>query len=44
VVEDKNYKVDRKTRASVDKCQGPECSYITSYKDKLVKEELGEKK
>jgi len=43
-VEDKNYKVDRKLKPKVDKCQGPNCSYVTSYKDKLVKEELGEKK
>jgi len=43
-VEDKNYKVDRKIRPKVDKCQGPECSYVTSYRDKLVKEEFGEKK
>jgi major membrane immunogen (membrane-anchored lipoprotein) len=43
-VEDKNYKVDRKMKAKVDKCQGPECSYVTSYKDKLISEEFGEKK
>ena len=43
-VEDKNYKVDRKIKPKVDKCQGPECSYVTSYRDKLVKEEFGEKK
>ena len=43
-VEDKNYKVDRQIKAKVDKCQGPECSYVISYRDKLISEELGEKK
>ena len=42
--EDKNYKVDRKIKPQADKCRGPECSYIASYKDKLVKEEFGERK
>ena len=42
--EAKNYKVDSKLRPKVDKCQGPDCSYVTSYRDKLVKEEFGEKK
>jgi hypothetical protein len=42
-LEDKKYKVDREIRLKIDKCQGPDCSYVTSYKDKLVKEEFGEK-
>jgi hypothetical protein len=41
--EDKKYKVDRKIRLKIDKCQGPDCSYVTGYRDKLIKEEFGDK-
>jgi len=44
LMEDKKYKVDRAVKLRADKCQGPDCSYVTSYRDKLVKEESGEKK
>jgi hypothetical protein len=40
---DKKYKVDKKIRLKIDRCQGPDCSYTTVYRDKLVKEEFGEK-
>ena len=42
--EDKNYKVDGKMKPKVDKCRGLECSNVAGYRDKLVKEEFGEKK
>jgi len=41
-VEDKNYKVDRKMRLKIEKCHGPECSYVKDYRDKLIKEEFEE--
>jgi major membrane immunogen (membrane-anchored lipoprotein) len=40
-LEDKKQKFDREMRLKIEKCQGPECSYVTGYRDKLVKEEFG---
>ena len=42
-LEDKKQKFDRKMRLKIEKCQGPECSYVTGYRDKLIKEECGGK-
>ena len=32
-------KFDKKIKPKIEKCQGPECSYQTDYRDKLIKEE-----
>jgi UDP-2,3-diacylglucosamine pyrophosphatase LpxH len=42
-LEDKQQKFDRKMRLKIEKCQGPECSYVTGYRDRIIKEEFGEK-
>ena len=34
----KKIKPDKKTRRQIELCQGPLCSYITGYRDKLMKE------
>ena len=41
-LEDKKQKFDRKMRLKMEKCQGPECSYVAGYRDELIKEEFGE--
>lgn len=35
----KKIKLDRKTRKKAEVCQGPLCSYVAGYRDKLIKEE-----
>jgi len=35
------HKLSGNMRARVDKCLGPECKYISDYRDKLIKEETG---
>jgi hypothetical protein len=42
-LEGKKHKFDRKIMLKMEKCQGPECSYVTDYRDKLIKEEFGER-
>jgi len=42
-LDDKKQKLDRKSRLKVEKCNGPECSYVINYRDKLIKEELEKK-
>ncbi|MBM4446594.1 MAG: hypothetical protein FJ023_04480 [Chloroflexi bacterium] len=42
-LEDKKQKSDKKMRLKIEKCNGPECSYVTDYRDKLIKEEFGGK-
>lgn len=42
-LEDRKQKFGRNMRLKMEKCQGPECSYITDYRDKLIKEEFGGK-
>ncbi len=32
-------KPDRKTRSKLTLCQGPLCSYVVGYRDKLIQEE-----
>jgi hypothetical protein len=32
-------KPDKKNRRKIELCQGPLCSYVSSYRDKLIKEE-----
>jgi hypothetical protein len=36
-------KPDRNVRKKMGLCQGPLCSYVTGYRDKLIREEQGEK-
>jgi len=38
-LEDTKHKVDKKIKPKLDKCIGPECHYVTDYRDKLHKEE-----
>lgn len=38
----KKIRLDKKTKKKMELCQGPSCSYVTSYRDKLIKEEQGE--
>jgi hypothetical protein len=42
-LEDKTHKFDKEIRQKIEKCQGPTCYYMTDYRDKLIKEEPGEK-
>ncbi|OGN94929.1 MAG: hypothetical protein A2Z75_03795 [Chloroflexi bacterium RBG_13_50_10] len=42
-LDDKKQKFDSKIRLMIQKCQGPECSYVTGYRDELIKEEFGGK-
>ncbi len=37
----KKIKLDKKTRKKIELCQGPLCSYVTGYRDRLIKEEHG---
>ena len=39
-LEGKKQKFDKKIRPKIETCQGPECSYVTDYRDKLIKEEV----
>ena len=38
-LENRRQKFDRSMRLKMEKCQGPECSYVTGYRDRLIKEE-----
>ena len=42
-LEDKGKKFDKKIRLKMEKCEGPECPNVINYRDKLIKEEFGEK-
>ncbi len=33
-------KPNRETRKKIDLCQGPLCSYVTEYRDQLIREEV----
>jgi len=35
----KRIKPDRKTRRKIELCQGPLCSYVSNYRDKLIRDE-----
>jgi len=35
----KKIKPDKKTRRKIELCRGPLCSYVSSYRDTLLKEE-----
>ena len=39
-VDNPKQKFDKKIRAKMEKCEGPECSYLTEYRDKLIQEEF----
>ena len=41
-LEDRKQKFDKKIMLKMGECAGPECSYVTGYRDKLIKEEFGE--
>jgi hypothetical protein len=40
---DKKQKFEKKIRQKIEKCAGPDCSYVSEYRGKLIKEEFGEK-
>ena len=40
---DKKQKFDKRIRLKMEKCAGPDCSYVTGYRDKLIDEESGKK-
>ena len=42
-LEGKGQKFDKKISLKIEKCEGPECPNVMNYRDRLVKEELGEK-
>jgi len=42
-LEDKKQKFDKAITLKIEKCAGPECSYVTDYRDKLIQEESGGK-
>lgn len=35
----KSIKLDKSARKKIEKCEGPLCSYVTGYRDKLMEEE-----
>ena len=37
--EDPKHKFPKQTRAKIALCQGPDCKYVTGYRDKLINEE-----
>ena len=39
-IDNPKQKFDKKIRAKMEKCEGPECSYLTEYRDKLIQEEF----
>jgi hypothetical protein len=41
-LDDKKQKFDKKIMLKMERCAGPECSYVTVYRDKLIKEEFGD--
>ena len=42
-LEDKKQKVKKEIRLKIEKCSGPECSYVGDYRDKLIQEESADK-
>jgi len=42
-LEDKKQKFDKAIRQKIEKCTGPECSYVIDYRDKLIQEESDNK-
>jgi len=36
---DENKKFNKEIKNKIEKCQGPECSYLIEYRDKLIQEE-----
>lgn len=40
-LEGKKQKFDKDMKLKIEKCAGPECAYVTDYRDKLIKEESG---
>jgi len=42
-LDDNRQKYDKKIRLKMEKCDGPECSYVINYRDKLIEEDLGAK-
>ena len=42
-LEDKKQKFDKAIRLKIEKCAGPECSYVIDYRDKLIQEESDNK-
>lgn len=44
VAGDSKQKFSKDIKAKIEKCQGPECKYVTGYRDKLIGEEAAAKK
>jgi len=42
-LENKRQKFGKSIRFKIERCTGPECSYVTNYRDKLMQEESGGK-
>ncbi len=40
-LEDKKQKFERNIRQKIEKCRGTECPLATTYRDKLMQQELG---
>ncbi len=38
------HKFPKDIKARIGKCQGPDCKYVTGYRDKLIEEEKAAKK
>jgi len=43
VIDNPKQKFDKKIRPKIEKCEGPECPHVMNYRDRLIKEEFGEK-
>ena len=41
--EGKKRKFDKKIVLKIEKCVGPDCNYVTEYRDKLIQEESSSK-
>lgn len=42
--EDPKHKFSGDVKAKIGKCQGPDCKFVTGYRDKLIEEETAVKK
>ena len=42
--EDPKHKFEKALKEKIAKCQGPDCKYVISYRDKLIEEEKAAKK
>jgi hypothetical protein len=42
--QDPKHKFPKDIKAKIGKCQGPDCKYVTGYRDKLIEEEKAAQK